>query len=232
MNMGQLERYGLYVLCLVIFLILGVAIWGGDPQAAGTGKPSLVSELEQALQPIEEEPLPQIPAEDAMTLSRLLDVRPITDVDDSAQTVASPETRIPAEVVPPEAQIEAPVATQARYYVIQKGDNYSEISLRELGTSRRWEEIRDLNPGMPEGKLIPGERLLMPSSVPSRAVDTAAASGQQFSLYTVVKGDNPSRISVRRYGSEAFAQRILDLNPGMDPKKMMPGSLIRVPLRK
>ena len=30
--MGQLERYGLYVLCLVIFLILGVAIWGSDPQ--------------------------------------------------------------------------------------------------------------------------------------------------------------------------------------------------------
>ena len=29
--MGQLERYGLYVLCIVIFLILGVALWGGDP---------------------------------------------------------------------------------------------------------------------------------------------------------------------------------------------------------
>jgi LysM repeat protein len=27
--MGQLEKYGLYVLCLVIFLILGVTIWGG-----------------------------------------------------------------------------------------------------------------------------------------------------------------------------------------------------------
>lgn len=26
--MGQLEKYGLYVLCLVIFLILGVTIWG------------------------------------------------------------------------------------------------------------------------------------------------------------------------------------------------------------
>ena len=27
--MGQLEKYGLYVLCLVIFLILGVTLWGG-----------------------------------------------------------------------------------------------------------------------------------------------------------------------------------------------------------
>ena len=30
--MGQLEKYGLYVLCLVIFLILGVALWG-EPAA-------------------------------------------------------------------------------------------------------------------------------------------------------------------------------------------------------
>ena len=35
--MGQLERYGLYVLCLVIFLILGVAIWGSDPQELRSG---------------------------------------------------------------------------------------------------------------------------------------------------------------------------------------------------
>ena len=33
-KMGQLEKYGLYVLCLVIFLILGVAVWGGDPVSA------------------------------------------------------------------------------------------------------------------------------------------------------------------------------------------------------
>ena len=37
--MGQLEKYGLYVLCLVIFLILGVTIWGGgDPSQAARSK--------------------------------------------------------------------------------------------------------------------------------------------------------------------------------------------------
>ncbi len=230
--MGQLERYGLYVLCLVIFLILGVAIWGGDPPAAGTGNQSLVNALAEASKPIEEEPLPRNPAEDAMTLSSLLDASSVTDVDDSEETVAPTETRISEETAPPVAQIEAPVATQASYYVIQKGDNYSEISLRELGTSRRWEEIADLNPGMPEGKLIPGERLLMPSLIPPRGVDTPVASGQQFALYIVVKGDNPSRISQRRYGNESYTQKILDLNPGLDPLKMKVGSEIRVPLRK
>lgn len=231
MNMGQLERYGLYVLCLVIFLILGVAIWGGDPQAAGTGDQSLVKELAEASRR-SEEPLPQAPVGDALTLSKLLDTGRVTDIDDSAETMAPPETSIVEETEPPAAQIEAPVATQARYYVIQKGDNYSEISLRELRTSRRWKEIADLNPGMPEGKLIPGEKLLMPPRAVDAAVDAALASGQQFALYTVVPGDNPSKISKKRYGDESMTQRILDLNPGMDPKRMIPGLEIRVPLRK
>ncbi|MGP1345820.1 MAG: LysM peptidoglycan-binding domain-containing protein [Phycisphaerales bacterium] len=36
-------------------------------------------------------------------------------------------------------------ATAARVYVVKKGDTLSEISQRELGTSRRWEEILKLN---------------------------------------------------------------------------------------
>ena len=32
--MGQLEKYGLYVLCLLIFLIIGVSIWGEPANAA------------------------------------------------------------------------------------------------------------------------------------------------------------------------------------------------------
>ncbi len=32
--MGQLEKYGLYVLCLLIFLILGVTLWGSGTVGA------------------------------------------------------------------------------------------------------------------------------------------------------------------------------------------------------
>ena len=34
--MGQLEKYGLYVMCLVIFLILGVTLWGEPANATRT----------------------------------------------------------------------------------------------------------------------------------------------------------------------------------------------------
>lgn len=43
--MGQLEKYGLYVLCLVIFLILGVAIWGGDPTTPPAGAKEGINKL-------------------------------------------------------------------------------------------------------------------------------------------------------------------------------------------
>ena len=226
--MGQLERYGLYVLCLVIFLILGVAIWGGDPPASGAVGQSLVKELEQASNPIQEEPLPQSPAGEAMTLSRLLDASSSTEIEGFQETMAPPETRFLEEPAPPK-EIEAPVATQARYYVIQKGDSLSVISQRELGAMRRWPEIQALNPEITDERmLIPGERLLMPS----RGLDAPMASGQQYSLYRVMLHDNPSKISMKLFGTEAFYKQILALNPGMDPKRMKTGSEIRVPLRK
>ena len=37
--MGQLEKYGLYVLCLLIFLIIGVSIWGEPANAATDPNP-------------------------------------------------------------------------------------------------------------------------------------------------------------------------------------------------
>ena len=43
--MGQLEKYGLYVLCLVIFLILGVAIWGGDAAPVHAGNSPLAGNV-------------------------------------------------------------------------------------------------------------------------------------------------------------------------------------------
>ena len=40
--MGQLEKYGLYVLCLVIFLILGVTIWGNPDATSPQQKTEVV----------------------------------------------------------------------------------------------------------------------------------------------------------------------------------------------
>ncbi|MCR9248031.1 MAG: LysM peptidoglycan-binding domain-containing protein [bacterium] len=43
--MGQLEKYGLYVLCLLIFLILGVTLWGSGNVNNGNGGTAPVGHL-------------------------------------------------------------------------------------------------------------------------------------------------------------------------------------------
>ena len=47
--MGQLEKYGLYVLCLVIFLILAVTIWPGDVAASPEQRNAAVRYEDSAL---------------------------------------------------------------------------------------------------------------------------------------------------------------------------------------
>lgn len=47
-------------------------------------------------------------------------------------------------------------------YVVAKGDVLSRIAERELGSSKRWREIVELNPGLDPAKLFVGKRLVMP----------------------------------------------------------------------
>jgi nucleoid-associated protein YgaU len=55
-----------------------------------------------------------------------------------------------------------------------------------------------------------------------------AASGGGYS-YTVASGDNIYKISARLYGDGKYTKNILAANPGLEPKKLQPGKIIRVP---
>lgn len=48
-------------------------------------------------------------------------------------------------------------------YVIQRGDNLYRISERLLGSTRRWKEIQDLNPGLDPTKLKVGQKIKIPA---------------------------------------------------------------------
>ncbi len=228
--MGQLERYGLYVLCLVIFLILGVAIWGGDPQAA-VNSGSLSAELEELSSPnvrgAESDAQQEEATGESLTLSQMLDLNKATG---PAAVTGPPGEEVQTEkeeVAPPKPQPEPTSAPEVRYYVVKNGDILSEIAQRELGTSTRWREIQALNPDVKERNLKLGTKLRLPArgSRPS-------AGTQGWFLYTVKKHDNYSKISLNLYGTQAFASAIVALNEGVDPLKLREGQEIRVPLRK
>ncbi|KAA3607231.1 MAG: LysM domain-containing protein [Planctomycetota bacterium] len=47
--------------------------------------------------------------------------------------------------------------------------------------------------------------------------------------YTLKSGDNPAQIAERLLGSEAYAKNIVELNPGMDPRRLQIGDVLTIP---
>lgn len=78
---------------------------------------------------------------------------------------ASPPASTPAPDVLPTGRPAARTASSegTRTYTIRKGDILGEIALRELGTSKRWKQIVDLNPDLDPRKLFVGEEILLPA---------------------------------------------------------------------
>ena len=52
--------------------------------------------------------------------------------------------------------------TAAASYVVKKGDSLTRIAASELGSAKRWTEIRDLNPGIDADRLVVGAKLALP----------------------------------------------------------------------
>lgn len=125
-----------------------------------------------------------------------------------------------------------------REHVVARGETLSQISMEQLGTSRRWQEIVALNPGLDPNSLRVGQKIKLPGA--GAAVDvasprTAAApapvaeqSGPGGS-YTIRSGDVLSRIAQDQLGSVKHVGAILALNPGLDPNRMHVGQVIAMP---
>lgn len=228
--MGQLERYGLYVLCLVIFLILGVAIWGGDPAQAG---------------PVVESATLTEPAPTTLDAGTTGDefferAAPVQVVQPELglETVAAgnPEPDAPRidKPTPPVAgpkESEDRTATGYREYKIKDGDSFERIARRELGSPRHVQAIRELNPGIEEKKMPLGKVLRLPVvAVNGKAkTNSAGASGE---TYTVLDGDNPWTISYKLFKTSKYADEIMALNGIRDPKKIKVGSILKLPARQ
>jgi len=56
-----------------------------------------------------------------------------------------------------------PKAVPSKPYVVKSGDTLDKISTRLLGTSKRWKEILDLNPGLDPKKLKVGQTIKVPA---------------------------------------------------------------------
>ncbi|MGK0262557.1 MAG: LysM repeat protein [Planctomycetota bacterium] len=255
--MGQLEKYGLYVLCLVIFLILGVTIWG-NPDS-----PSLQQKSEVVSMRLGASGRPVGPANSQLTLGNFIpdsnssrsepgsfgivqsllqpvkssraSSKPKLQVEqkpvDEKPLVGKPPVGKPPVGKPPVGKPPVvkpePVAT-TRNYTVKKGDILGRIAQKQLGSIRYVSDIRKLNRGLGDTLKI-GQVLILPASGKSKA-DTVATSAD-FRTYTISPGDTFERIAWIEFKARSRARELQALNPNVNPTHMIPGSRIKLPLK-
>jgi len=254
--MGQLEKYGLYVLCLVIFLILGVSIWGGgdlpanrrgsasnSELKAGTPSGTLgkaetpavgLGELADLLRPVDRSR--NEPKVDPKTEPRKSDGK-----TGSGSAVDASATK-GAEVAPPVGEVAKPVAPSPdvarKTHKVQSGDTFESISKLHFGSPALRAEIGKLNARLEPTKLKLGQEVLLPTAAEAQAIlersktrpaGTAAPASATAAAgtYRIVKGDTLEGIALRELGSRSRVAELQEANPGVTVLKI--GSVIKLP---
>lgn len=251
--MGQLEKYGLYVLCLVIFLILGVALWG-EPANAGESTAKVSPAAPRG-------PAPGLDLED---FKELMSAAPKADAGGGSGggTAAEPKSEPKSEPKggggTPQTE---PQPESRRTHTIVAGDTYEAIAKRELGDARFVALLRELNPKVPPEKMQIGKQLVLPTAAELQALRSkadapksddpkgadpvvkaepktepksepkgdakkAAPTGR---THRIERGDTLEGIARQYFGSTKRLEEIRKLNPSVDPTRMRVGQLIKLP---
>lgn len=169
----------------------------------------------------------------------------ITEQHSVVPPEALPQQPLVLEQQPEPSLTPAPrSAASAREYTIRSGDTLSQIAQRELGTKDRWRELVELNPGLDPKSLHVGTKIRLsgggaspskpaPSAAPKVASSKPSAPSPRPASggrsYTVRSGDTLSRIAQRELGSSRRWRELVELNPGLDPARLLAGTKIRVP---
>ena len=237
--MGQLEKYGLYVMCLVIFLILGVSLWDvGEPSGPAKQTPATteissrttsstidggagpgVEDLSALFKPTERKPPPKPPAGEG----------PRGDVNatDASGSKSPPPSAEPAK---------PPVDGKRPTHTVRDGETFESIAKSRLGSAALRVEIERLNPNVKPTRMKVGQELVLPSPADlaprtnARAADKAPAplaGGDR--VYTFKKGDTFERIAASQLGDKRRVDELRDLNPGVEDTKLREGKSLKLP---
>ena len=235
-------------MCLVIFLILGVTLWGEPANASRTearregssqvatigdlggvtrsgaaparsGGGNLRELLTQADNPPRYEP--------TTTTSGSGSVADL--VGDAVEPEPEPEVAVREEAQPaPEPKVER------RRYTIRKGDILGKIALRELGSTRHWRVIERLNPGVDPDNLPLGKEIVLPTRAELGGSAKPSSSGRApgaYRTYKIRKGDTFTRIAATQLRSSKRELELRQLNPNVNPRNLRIGSTIKMPLQ-
>jgi len=144
----------------------------------------------------------------------------------AAASVEHPRDRTPGALTLGGDEPQGERERTARIHIVQRGDTAWELAERYLGDGRKVPELARANPHIRDlGQLEVGQRI----TIPDGRERPAAAPTNRPGTYTIQKGDTLSEIAERLLGRSGRYEQILVLNPGLNPKALEPGQVIKVP---
>lgn len=152
-------------------------------------------------------------------------LEPKPSVSSANSAVSQPE---PKSSTPKAASRKVPAT-----YTVKAGDTLSEISLEQLGTSKRWKEIAALN-GVDASGLVVGMELRLPggevvAKSDAPAGKAAAKAPKAGASYRVAEGDSLWLIAKYQLGDGNRWAEIAKLNPELNPDKLVVGMTLVLP---
>lgn len=249
--MGQLEKYGLYVLCLLIFLILGVTVMGSGEVADAASRQGEMAKLAGPGRPeqlggLQARPDANGPAggSGVTTIVDILRPNPLPEKPEP-KVEPGPHGELPeiggdAPKVTDEPQPPAPVADAARpRHTIRPGDNFERIALEYYGRRSLGAKLRQLNAKVDPRRMKPGSEIdlftkvevdaLLGKQAPVNRTGDEVPAGVR--LYTIQQNDTFEGIALRELGSRRRVDEIRALNPDVEPRSMKIGGSLKLPAK-
>jgi nucleoid-associated protein YgaU len=129
-----------------------------------------------------------------------------------------------------------------RTHVIASGDTFEALAQKYFNDSTKWQLIAKANPTVEPERLKIGQKIRIPAggSTATLAADTSAQSVTSparsintsgGSFHTVAKGETPSSISRKYYGSDKYWRQILAANKGTTEKNLKVGQKLTIPAK-
>jgi len=256
--MHSIERYGIVALLFLVVTVVAVLMWDGgkdkkkaDPAGATANaaaareraeerraarRLSLAAESQPG--PLARQSNPPAGESGTQPPPEASDPAPLTAPLDPGNAEVRPpaagarRTLTPPEEPSREALVGQAPAASTHAYTVRSGDTLSEISQRELGSARRWQEIVAANPGLDPARLRAGKTIQIPGAArtrPGEAKPQAAPPSAARTTWKVGKGENLWKIAERALGDGKRWPEIAALNPRVKPDRLLLGQVLTLP---
>ena len=158
-----------------------------------------------------------------------LDLVSSVSIKAPVQKVSKPTPVVAAKPKPVADVKPKPDVAATRVYKVRKNETLSEISLKQLGSTRHVKQIMAVNPGLTD-RIYIGQRIKLPVKKSTRSRGSAVLDNS-VRKYTICPGDNFSRIAKVELGDASRFGEIEALNPNVNPDALQIGKKVNLPLK-